>query len=451
MASVIARAGYDGHLVPRQKIGYRTTVPRPTRIAVLGCSGVSTGELTLAFDWLGRCERPLEVHALVSEHAAAAAGWAGATVHQWPAVGGRVGAEQIEAQLEAIAPDAVLIADLLLLYVSSPEFGRFFRRSSNLLVPVLERARARSKLLALDLYDWDANGRHVDLLGSAAATFVATVPEGVGRLMPSPYLTPRASSPGRGRYAMMADGQPASKRAKQQTRRALGVGNNKIVFIATSPWQHNFASNPRGAATTQHYPLLVARLLDQVAARVGGLTLIHLGPAPLPPAIGLEALEYRHVPQIPPAQFRGLLGAADLVLAANCIATTNVRAASLRVPVATVHLSKAVPTPPKKRSRTAAEAALADYLAAACPTYACSVWPLGLHRLMRGVLARNPFKGIQAHLDAFAPNACVDRLQALLADPGTADALRQAQSAYFERLAADTDTPEVALDAALAA
>ncbi len=420
-----------------------------TRVAVLACSGVSTGEMTLAFDWLSRCERPLEVHALVSELMASSAKYADATVHAWPAIGGRAGAEAIEATIEEIQPDAVVIADLLLMYTSSPEFGRFFRRSSNLLVPVLERVRKTTKVLALDLYDWDANAAHVDLLGQDAATFVSRVPDGVGRIMPSPYLVPRPSTPGRGRYAMMADGTPASKRARAQIRKELGVGASKLVFMATSPWQHMFVQDPRGAGMTIHYPQLVARLLDEVATRVGGLTLVHLGPAPLPPLPDLEALQYRHVPQLPPDQYRGLLGGADLVLAANCIATTNVRAASLRVPVATVHLSKAVESPTKRRTRTRGEAALAAYVEAAAPTYACSVWPLGLHRLMRRVLARNPFKAIQAQLDAFSPNACVDKLTALLADPAVADDLREAQSAYFAKLDALTDPPDAALEAAL--
>ena len=54
----------------------------------------------------------------------------------------------------------------------------------------------------------------------------------------------------------------------------------------------------------------------------------------MPPPETCPNLRYEHRAQLPPGDFRALLGSADLYASPNCPASTAVRAASLRVPVA---------------------------------------------------------------------------------------------------------------------
>ncbi len=422
-------------------------VSRGVRIALLGGSGSSTGELTLAFDWLRRLERPVTPIAILAQRSAPLFAWTGAETHVYPDAGGVEASRAIDVALEASRPDVVVVCDLLLAYLTSPELGRFFRRGPSLLGPLLTRWSARTRVLALDLYDWDRNAAAIDLLGAPAWSVPTAVPPGVGRLCPAPYLAPAASSPGRGRYAMMRAMAPPSSAEREEARASVGVGPGPLVLLTTSPWQHMFALDPRAARVTHGLPVLLLEWLAAARRRLRGLELVHLGPVAIPSEAVPRGLSYHHVPQLEPRRFLPLLGSAELVLSPNCIASSNVRAAALGVPVLSVHArADGASRPPLGRS--AAARASRRHLEAVAPGYAHSVWPLGLARLLEAVLEDNPFANTQRHVDVTEPDAAVDAIVEL-ARPGPARAaLVQAQADYFARLAA-LDSPEQALIAAL--
>lgn len=403
------------------------------RILVLGCSGASTGELTLTFDWLRRLRREVDVHVIVNALAQDSAKWFGATVHGYAPEGGREAVAQVEAVFDEVKPDVLLVADLLLAYLTSPEFARYFRRGPNLLAPFLERAARTCRVVALDLYDWDAHHAEVDLFGRPGQRFGVQVSERIRRLMPSPYLAPAPSTPGRGRYPLMKGQGAPSDAERRAVREELGLGE-RVVFIATSPWQHLMAGHREATQVSLHLPALLLDWLDEVRAAAPH-TVLHLGPHSFGARDG-----YRHVPQMPPDQFRRLLGAADLVLSPNTIATTNIRAASFLVPVCAVHYSGAPITGASAAARFHEEAS----------PYPWHVWPLGLYRLIEAVLANNPYRAMQTHLDVARPEEAVETMIQLLTNGAAIDAARAKQTAFFAELEATVDDAEGALDAVLA-
>jgi hypothetical protein len=231
-------------------------------------------------------------------------------------------------------------------------------------------------------------------------------------------------------------------------RRELGV-SGPLVLTFTSPWQHVAQSIPEASGVTRKFPALMLRLLDQAAARVGGTTLVHLGPAAINRPADVTCLRYQHVAQMSPDRFRRLLGAADLVLTPNCIASSAVRAATMRVPVASLRLDLDGERAPSADESTPARKALAAFLRDAASPYGFLVWPLGLRRAMRSILEDNPFAATQAHLDVLDADGTVEGLVRLLADPGAGDEIRAGQAAYFATLDREMDGADAALDAVL--
>ena len=292
----------------------------PLKLAILGCSGYSTGELTLALDWVRRCTRPVELTLLVPKPLASSVAWTGARVVTFPQRGGFLGLSRLRRVLAEAPPDALLLADLMLFHDAPYEFGLSFAL-------VADPESVPYKVLALDLYDWDARWKRLDLHGTRRFEAMPPVPAGVGRLMPSPYLAPAHSTPGRGRYAMMADGTPLSAEEKRAARADLGLGQGKVALVVTSPWQHVARIEHGAEHVSQHLPAFMLRLLDMAAQRVGGLTLVHLGPAPIIVPDDVKTLGYQHLPQLPPGPYRQLLGCVDLVVTPNCIGSSTIRAA----------------------------------------------------------------------------------------------------------------------------
>jgi hypothetical protein len=414
----------------------------PFKLAVLGCSGYSTGELTLALDWAKRCRRDVALTILVPKTLAPSVAWTGARVVTFPQRGGFLGLSRVRRTLADSPPDALLLADLLLFHDAPYEFGLSF-------AVLADPQHVPYRVLGLDLFDWDARGRRLDLHGVRRFAGVPDLPAGVGRLMPSPYLAPGPSTPGRGRYAMMEDGTPMSDAERAAAREELGLGSGKVALVVTSPWQHLARMEEGARHVTNHLPALLLRVLDLAARRLGGLTLVHLGPAPMVVPPDVTGLSYRHVPQLPPGPYRRLLGCVDAVVTPNCIGSSVIRAASLRVPVASFRVGRAVEGPPPGEPRTPAQSALHAYLQAVCPTYGFLVWPLGLQEGMEEVLRDNPFSSVQRHLDLLAPDDAVDGLWRLLSDPAEADGVRHDQARYFSVLRDGVNSPEEALDAAL--
>jgi hypothetical protein len=408
------------------------------KVCVLGCSGSTSGEVTLALDWVGRCKRPMELHAVVGKACVKVARASGAVVHAYPDLGAVTSLARIRASLTEVAADVVILADLLLYSGMVGEFG-------GSLPAVVEQTCKQATVLALDLYDWDHNRDAVDLFGRAGMKHngvtppAPVAPPGMGRLMPSPYLPMARSTPGRGRYAMMEDQGATSSTQRAAARAALGLPAGKLVVWTTSPWQHLATRHPESAKVAQHLPALLMRLLQHVSAQVGPLTLVHLGPQPYAMPDDVDTARYLHVPQLPPAHFLDLLRAADLMVTPNVIASSAIRAASMRLPVAMLHLG----SPP-----AVARGAVAQFLDAAAPAYANSVWPLGMFALMGRILDGNTFADLAAQLDLMAFDDAVAGVSSLLSGPA-ASALQDRQEKYFKRLGGQMDTPDMALDAAL--
>jgi hypothetical protein len=404
-------------------------------------SGWTTGELTIALDWAARCLRRLDIHAVVPDSAAGAAARPGVTVSTYPSRGGILARHGLRRALERVRPEIVVVADILLLRCAPYEFGVAFD-------DVVEDAARTARVLALDLYDWDAL---LEQPRSPWAPLSVPVPRSVGRLLPSPYLPPAPSSPGRGRYAMMETPGPASRATRAATRLELGLPATSLAMVTTSTWQHQAAGVPAMAACAEAFPDLMLRLLDLAAQRTGQLTLLHVGPRPLPLPPGVRTLAYRHATHLAPDTFGRLLGSVDLFVTPNTLATTAVRAATMAVPVAALRVGRDVDHAPLSPPTTPAQAALATFLARVCPTPAVLQWPFPGPGVVGHLLANNPFTPTQTHLDVLEPDAAVDALHALLAHEATRDGARHLQAGYFDLVGRTVGTPEDALEAALRA
>lgn len=425
----------------------------PPRLCILGCSSATTGELTLALDFASRLSRPLDRCAVVPSAVGRTFRDAGWRVCAYPSIGPRTALNRIREGLREFSPDILLIADLFLFYGMAGEFG-------GMLPAVVAEACPRAKLLGLDVYDWDRNRDAIDLFGRpammnfAARGFIPPAPvppPSLGRLLPAPYLAPEHSTPGRGHYAMMADRGRPSAETRVTARVELGLPDGPLMLLTTSPWQHLAVDHPESARVARQFPALALRLIDHAVDWAGHGTLVHLGPAPWELPSDVVNLEYRHVSQLPPAEFARLLAATDVLVSANTIASSNIRAASLRIPVAMLHLGRAVAAPPAELHALATPQGAVDrFLADAAPSYACSVWPLGMHALLSRMMQANPFADLQVHLDALDGEAAVEGLARLLRERGARDECREKQELYFKALPALTDDADTALDAALA-
>jgi hypothetical protein len=407
------------------------------KVMILGCSTVSTGELTMALDWARRLTRPHQLHACVGVSQVNQVKWAGGQPWTYPALGLQRALPRIQEALRSVKPDVIVLADILLAYGLSPEFADGISYA----VP---EAMKHARVLALDLYDFDSTAMDTDIFGRPLFQQAPFVPRGVGRLHPCPSLIPQKSTPGRGRYAMLEDHGAFTTAEREAARARLGLGSGKVAVITTSAWQHTLVKRPEGAAVTTHFPPLMFRLLNEAARAAGGLTVVHVGPQAFTIPDGCDHLNYQHRDQMPPEDFRALLGSADVYVSPNCPASTAVRASSLRVPVATLHLGNAYTS-----SNTAAGQALKAYRDAVGNGYAFSLWPVGMHRLVHRVLENNPFAGTQMQLDAARADEAVEGITALLTRPDVADAQRASQEAFFKLLFQQVDTPEDALTAAL--
>lgn len=412
---------------------------------ILGTTGFSTGELTLTFDWLSRLTRPLEVHLALSRRVPHLKVDRPAETHYLPATSGVPLAQATRAVFETVRPDALVVADIWLLMVASPELGAFYQ-GRPVLAPWLLEVSRHTPVLALDLYDWDRHAPEIDLFGRRCGPLAAPVPASIGRLMPSPYLPPARSAPGRGRFMMMTRRPPPAARERRDQREALGLGP-RAVLIPSSPWHHGLKLLPDAGRTAEALPALTYSLLDLAAASAGPIDVVQLGPQPIPLPAGARHLRLHHVSQLEPHRFVPLLASVDLVLSTNAIASTNVRAASLGVPVASLYVG---PDPPPARIPGGAPwSALASYLESARPSYPLAIGAMGMEHLVRLLLENNPFAGVQRRFDVTEPERAVEGLREVLFEPAARDSLRHAQESYFSLLERELDAPDVALDRAL--
>lgn len=404
----------------------RATVRCRMHLCVLGLSSRSNGELTMALDVAARL-RPEQLTAVVGTPSVRVALAYGAQVRTFPLVGATLAYQRIVEHLTALKPDVILLADLALLHLST-ELGPG-------LLPLAWFLPSLAPTVALDLYDWDHNAATMDTFGRALHTAFPPVPPSLGRLAPCPLNTPRTNAAGRGHYRVMEDVGPLSNSARQTTRDALGL-TGPVVLWTTSAWQHPVAGRmhmaphqtvlkeaAQGERTMLSFPAYALRLLERVAQRMDGATLLHVGPQPFAVPDGLTSLRYQHHASLPPERFVDLLGCVDLLFNPNTPSSTAWRATTRRVPVLSVHQTV---------EGSVSDADAKAYLDALGPTFSWSVWPVGLHVTVHNLLQANPVAAAaHRHVNVLQADAVVDAAVSLLKAP---DGLRHAQDALWRSL-----------------
>lgn len=407
------------------------------RVAVLSCSPMTTGELTMALELLTRSRRPMELHALVGPALVTQARGYGATVHTYPPLNPSLAVTKLRPTLAALRPHVLLIADLNLLAGFSPEF-------SDRLMWVLPEAARFARLAALDLYDYDAHAYRMDAFGGPHLMPPPDIPQGIGRLLPSPSLPPVRSTPGRGRFAMLPNGTPCTPTARARVRAELGVPEGALlVFSTTSAWQHRLKRLPKANAVATHFPTLVMELLSLASARAGfPVHAVHVGPQPLEDLPAHVALH--HLPVMERARFGSVLGAADLYLSTNAPASTAVRALTLGVPVATLVVGKNAAD-----TGGPAGTALVRYLDACKGGYPFHMWPLGVSGALTEILRGNPYGEAIGVLDVNQAAHAVEELAVLLGSAAKRAERVALGRACLEAVAQGVDDVDVALSHAV--
>lgn len=210
-----------------------------------------------------------------------------------------------------------------------------------------------------------------------------------------------------GGYAALPALTIPSNEQRAQTRRRFGLPERGAVIVwPTARWQlsesHDNETIARTAARLEQIlPPVFAALGDDVA-------IAHVTPSPMP---GMNRTPgYRHMGQLPPADFEALVGAADALLCFNAAATSLATALSLDVPTALC----------------TARAPAGQSLWA---------WPLGLDGILAPTVRDNPFYDTMSRLDPLNTDELIAGLRALLFDDTVREQHRAARASYREALA----------------
>lgn len=237
-------------------------------------------------------------------------------------------------------------------------------------------------------------------------------------LRPSPPARPEAP----GAYRALPEIQPLSPEERAATRSRLGIGENeRVVFTATAAWQsaNKYRRTPSMYRIAKEWPAA----LGLVLRRLGDVRVLHVGPDPLP-----FGDRYLHVPQLPPTEFLRVLGACDVAVGNNVMATSIAAALALDIPHVVVGNSRyldAIPDDTLPDVRT--------WLSGVLPLYPFAVLPLGLRSFVAPMLASNPFGDAIDRCEILDPDHTADRIRTLLdGDP----AKREARTRYRARIAA---------------
>lgn len=215
------------------------------------------------------------------------------------------------------------------------------------------------------------------------------------RLVPVPTAHPDVP----GGYAALPRVARLSAAERAAEREALGVAaGERLVVWPTAPWQHvEGQANPVLGELARKLPGIIVPRLARLGAKVA-----HVGPWPLP----VESPALRHLAPLPPPAFERLLGAADMLLGFNAIASSLATAVAARVPVLLGQL-------PRLRA-----------------------WPLSLDGVLAGMMRDNPFYDALRVVDAADEDAFLGAARALLFEDAAAAAMRARQDAYAARVAA---------------
>jgi hypothetical protein len=309
----------------------------------------------------------------------------------------------LDTTLQAVAAetrvDSVCLVDAQATFASFQHRGLDCGRLLTMPAPVV----------ALDAWDLAAAGLFIDFGagGFSLDPRVLSVP----RLVPVPFARPTS----RGAYcALPVPTQDPAARSRGRARLDLAESDAMVLF-PTAAWQHMEATSPEQRAGARAVPALLAAYVEAV-----GATLVHVGPWRLP---GVEALgaAYRHLPQLPRAEFADMVAAADLLLSLNAAATSISSALAARLPVLLLH-HDAVPAQVGPR--------VARFLAGAPAPPPFRAWPYGLRRLLGGALLDNPFSDAVPSIELLDEPAVLAAATALLRDPARIADARQRSESY---------------------
>ena len=273
-----------------------------------------------------------------------------------------------------------------------------------------------AKVIALDLWSCHESDLVCDM-GEITTKLDPLLVE-LPALRPAPNARPDAP----GAYRALPPVTPVTAEARRSTRARLGIGEHeRVVFTATGAWQAARKYPP--ASSMYRIATAWPAALSLVLRRLDDVRVVHVGPEPLP--LGDR---YQHVPRVPPAEFERLLGASDVSVGNNVMATSIATALALDVPHVVIENSRFVAT-----SAEATTSELRAWLAPVAPLYPFAVLPLGLRSFVAPMLANNPFTIAIDRCDLLDPEATAARMSALLEGDAT---MSTARANYRERIAA---------------
>jgi len=278
-------------------------------------------------------------------------------------------------------------------------------------------ASCGTKVVALDLWSCHETSLSCDM-GDITTRLDPVIVE-LPSLRPAPVARPEAP----GAYRGLPDLAPLSAEDRVHTRASLGIGaHERVIFTATGAWQaaSKYPRQPSMHRLAEGWP----SALGLVLRRLGPVRVLHVGPTPLPLGDG-----YVHVPQVPPAEFHRLLGASDVTIGNNVMATSIASALALDIPSVVIGNSR-----PCTSLTDASELApdVRAWLTPMLPLGTFAVLPLGLHDFVAPVLGDNPFIDAIDRCELLDPDATARRVTALLdGDP----AKRAARASYRARIA----------------
>jgi Family of unknown function (DUF6365) len=213
------------------------------------------------------------------------------------------------------------------------------------------------------------------------------------RLIPSPMIRPTGwSNPLAAGVYNSLDEEVPTRTECATVRTQMGLGErDRLILLPMASWQQpeHDPTDPYVARLCRQFPALLAAQLARLRPEV---RVLQIGVRAIPELAATLGSRYRVLPQLPRSAFLAALGAADLLLSFNTLATTIAAAALLDVPCLlgrnsyrgqTVdELVGQLPFSPTEATRAT--------LAKLVPLYPFRVWPFGLYQFTAPIVAINP-------------------------------------------------------------
>lgn len=309
--------------------------------------------------------------------------------------------DSLDARLERLMrrarPRAILLADLLMAMTD------LTRRHAGPAV----LSRFNLPIIALDPWNLPEIGASVDIAPGPPVHVAAHAAHHPLRVVPVPFARPGVAG-----AVDLLPRVGAAAQARAETRAALGVGpHERLVFFASSPWQHRGYGDPAVDRVTAGVPRLVGAYLAALGERV---RVLHIGPSPMP--WGALGARYQHQAQLPHEAFLARLAASDLVLSLNAPSTTSTAAIALGVPVLTLQNSFVGASLDTLWSWLGREPhpLVVAWARAHAPLYRFLMWPMSAWGMLTRLLADNPYDALLHRVELLDAERVMASARALL-------------------------------------